>query len=92
VTLAEFRAAYPAFNKAPDSLVLAKLAISAAKCDAGAWGDLRDIGIGLWTAHQLTMEPEGREVRISNAQSGTSTYEQQFNQYAAVAGFGPVVV
>lgn len=92
MTLAQFRAAYPAFNKASDGLVNAKLAISAAKCDPGAWGDLRDVGIGLWTAHQLTMEPEGREVRISNQQSGTSTYEQQFNGFAGVVGLGPVVV
>lgn len=92
MTRNEFRAAYPAFNKAPDALVDAKLAIATAKCDPGAWGDLRDVGIGLWTAHQLTMEPEGREVRISNQQSGTSTYEQQFNGFAGVVGLGPVVV
>ena len=92
MTLAEFRAAFPAFNRAPDALVNAKLAISQLKCDAGAWGTMRSTGIGLWTAHQLTMEPEGREVRISNAQTGSSTYEQQFMGFQAIAGGGPVVV
>lgn len=87
-----FRARFPAFNKAPDALVASKLDAAARKCDPGAWGDLRDDGIALWTAHQLTMEPEGREVRIANAQSGTSTYEQQFNTLQSIAGFGPLVV
>jgi len=90
--LPTFRVRFPAFNKAPDTLVQAKIDAALRRCSAASWGDLRDDGVALWTAHQLTMEPEGREVRIANQQSGTSTYKDQFDALAMVAGFGPVVV
>ncbi len=89
--LPTFRASFPEFNRAPDPLVAAKLQEAHSLCDPGAWADLRDIGVGLWTAHQLTLTPEGKDLRAKGDGNG-SVYKTRFDMYQAIAGFGPLVV
>lgn len=58
MTPTEFRANLPEFADAaryPDSQITRWLALGGTLLSAEAWGDLRDYGLELYTAHQLTL-------------------------------------
>lgn len=61
-----FRAAYPEFDEAGDTLVTAKLTDAAGRLSTDAWGDRYDEAHGLMTAHKLVMSPFGRDLRSEN--------------------------
>ena len=89
--LTSFRVAYPEFQFAPDALVTAKIAEAVLTVSPISWGVRTDLGVGLWTAHLLTMTPQGRDLRLK-ADSNKSPYSERFIALQDLAGFGPVVV
>lgn len=56
----QFRAAFPQFTPelAPDARVRFHLAVAGKLLPAARWGELLDEGMGLYAAHQLTLELE----------------------------------
>ena len=58
MTAADFRTVYPQFTAAlfTDAQVTYWLAFAARQMDAERWGELYDDGIGLFAAHNLTLE------------------------------------
>lgn len=59
VTIASFRAAFPAFasdTDYPDAMVTLWLTTATAQVNEGRWADLTDLGIMLYTAHELAVE------------------------------------
>ena len=55
MTAEEFIAAYPSFADAPQGAVSYWLGIAPKFVDASRWGDLADLGAGLFAAHWLAV-------------------------------------
>ena len=55
MTEAEFRTAYPAFANTPLSAVSYWLGVAPKFVDASRWGDLAELGVGLFAAHWLAL-------------------------------------
>jgi len=82
---AQFRTRFPAFARCSDGLIQAKLDEAYLLCDAGVWAELLDSGAGNYAAHLLTMEPEGREIRIATGNAaGASTYLNEYQRIGAI--------
>lgn len=72
---AAFREAFPAFSGSlfPSAQVEFWLAVASIRLSAARWGDLLDQGIGLFVAHNLTLE---RMVELDSQGTGGSTATQ----------------
>ena len=64
VTPTEFKAAFPEFDRAADSLVDNRLEQAEFRTSLDVWGDLQVDGIMWLAAHLLALSPQGREMRI----------------------------
>lgn len=71
----EFKAAFPEFNGAPDTLVQAKILDAAARTSAVAWGDKHTMGVMYRTADLLAKSPMGRKMRMM-LKDGTTAYTE----------------
>lgn len=73
MTESEFRAAYPAFADAttfPSGAVSFWLEKAAAFVDPSRWGDMADVGIGLYAAHWLTFGKVTADAAASGSIAG----------------------
>lgn len=94
MTLSQFLARYPEFQKAGTALVQSVLAEAATQLDQGVWGNLYDAGHGACAADILALSPFGQQARMV-PKSGTTTYRRRFEELqktvacgGAVAGLG----
>jgi len=78
VTLAQFRARFPEFSTAANTLVSAVLDEAACELDETDLGDAYDAAHGLLTAHKLATSPFGQAARMLN-EKGESTYEKSLD-------------
>lgn len=88
VTTASFRASFPVFASAvtyPDAMVAMWLAVAVQSVNPARWSTLADLGVSLYTAHELTIEgmiakqaqrgvaPTGRQgIQTSKSADGVS--------------------
>lgn len=73
MTAAEFKALFPEFTKADDTLVESRLLWAEYRTPAGIWGDLQLQGIAWLTAHFLVSLPSAKDMR-KGAPVGDSIY------------------
>jgi len=85
VTVAEFKTQYPEFIEAGDVLIQAKLDDATAQVDADIWGAKSEIGIGLTTAHLLSLSPYGSNARLEKEPFRTIYGERLRNMQSDVA-------
>jgi hypothetical protein len=64
MTLATFRAQFPEFVNAPDTLVNAMLAAALLEIDTEIWAAKADQGQGYLAAHKLALSPFGNGTRL----------------------------
>ncbi len=89
MTLAEFRERYPEFSSATDALVSAVLAEAASVTPSDVWGTHTDRGVGLMTAHLLTLSPNGaRGARLSGGPTTNTSYGDERDKLAAAVAQG----
>ncbi len=72
--VAGFREAFPAFTVelVPDARIAFHLRMAQKLLDATRWGDLHDDGIGLYAAHQLSIELEAAKDRSGTGAIGAA--------------------
>jgi hypothetical protein len=94
MTPTAFKLRHRAFRTVADDICQRFLDAAALKCPAATWYPeaTREEGIGLWAAHLLSQEPEGRELRFTTDKTGATAFERAFREMEREAGFGPVVV
>jgi hypothetical protein len=73
VDLPGFRARFPEFRTADDTLVSACLAAAAGETDSGEFGAAYDEAHGLLAAHKLAISPFGQAARMVS-DKGQTTY------------------
>lgn len=71
MTLAEFRIAYPEFERTPGAQVQVALDSALLSTPASVWGDRQDHAQGLLAAHWLALSPGGKASR-KDSQTGTT--------------------
>lgn len=91
VNVETFRARFPEFEKATDTMVVAALAEAARGCDPGIFGNRFADGVCLKAADQLAISPWGRMARMVSKE-GTSTYGARFDALVLVVAGGAWVV
>lgn len=73
-TVETFRAAYPEFAavKYPDATVAFWLGQAQMFVNSARWGDSNDLGVMLWTAHNLALKPTSQPGRSKGLLSSKS--------------------
>lgn len=79
MTSDQFRAWFPEFGQTPETQVQGAIDRAALEVDATTWGTTADTGIGLLTAHYLSLSPAGKTARLQS-EKGKSTYLEQFQR------------
>lgn len=89
VSRSQFRVEFPEFERAPDSLVDAKLRNAVERIDRDVWGEQADSGTYNLCAHLLAISPFGMMAKL-NTGPGTSTYgiEYERQMRSVVVGVG----
>jgi hypothetical protein len=64
VTVASFRVAFPAFVKTPDTTIAAQLVFAELET-SDSFGESRDLAVMLRLAHELSLDPSGRDARLA---------------------------
>ncbi|HVJ26385.1 MAG TPA: DUF4054 domain-containing protein [Vicinamibacterales bacterium] len=77
MTLSEFRARFPEFRTASDTLVESVLAEATARLDERIFGALTDAAVGYLAAHLLATSPFGESQRLEDDKS-ESTYHKSY--------------
>lgn len=72
-TVAEFLVDYPTFTNAPTALIQSRLDQAALRTNATVWEDKYAMGVMLRAADLLAKTPEGRRMRLVQA-DGKSIY------------------
>lgn len=87
ITLAAFKAAFPEFVEAGDTLIGTWLAFAANEIDAELYSHTTDQAHGLLTAHYLACAPSGQMARLASDKSQT-TYGVRYLTLQASASVG----
>jgi hypothetical protein len=92
VTAAAFKAAYPEFSNASDTLVESEIEVAEAMCPESIWTDetKRARGIGLTVAQSLALSPAGRDMQL--AADGTTVYDARLDDLRRQIAGGPRAV
>jgi len=92
VTPQNFVTAYPEFRETDYNLVVEKIASAELRVQAAVWGDQRDDGVKLLTAHLIAMSPDGERARLS-ADSSKTLYWDEFDRLRreVTIGYGRVI-
>lgn len=80
MTIGAFRARYPEFRTAPDTLVQAVLDEAVLRIEPSAFGAKADIAHGLMAAHLLLNNPYGRSQRLESGDAEDDRYMQELAQ------------
>lgn len=94
-TVAEFRAHFPEFQNAPETLIQAKLNEATLEVDPDQWGPKTDSGIRYLTAHKLALSPWGTAARLAvQTKMGTivTTYQTHYESLVAQVYKGGLVL
>lgn len=63
ISVADFKAQFPEFAKAPDDVVTVRLQWAYDRTPLDIWGDARDQGAAWYCAHFLAILPNGKDMR-----------------------------
>jgi hypothetical protein len=88
VDLRHFRARFPEFNQAPDSLVQATLDGCSVEFAPTIWGNKLDEGHGYLTAHKLSLSPFGQQARLAEGKRGETTYFLEYQRLVRTVAHG----
>lgn len=86
--LAAFRAAFPEFANASDSLVETKLSEALAFVDSEIYGTSYNDAHGYMTAHLLTMSPKGRALARLETDKEATIYLRSFEALRGLVNGG----
>lgn len=93
-----FREAFPEFDKAPVTLIDAKLAEARLQIDAAVWLHLADLGASYLAAHLIAISPFGQHARLvppnakANREDALTTYEREYRRLQRIVTSGFRVV
>lgn len=90
--LATFRAQFPEFVNAPDTLVTAMLNAADLEIDRELWGAKADQGQGYLAAHKLALSPFGNGTRMVLPNGGGTTYERHYQSLVAQVAKGGLLL
>jgi len=84
-----FRQRFPEFDKAPDTLVEAKLEEGKRSCRTKAWGDgaEREDGVFFTAARLLALSPQGRSLRLVS-EDGSTIYDETLRRLQRAMSYG----
>lgn len=86
MTAAEFKALFPEFDGASNTLVESRIAWAEARTPADVWGaDYRDQGIAFLTAHFLALLPQAKALRKGET-PGATMYLTERQRLARIVG------
>lgn len=88
VDLRHFRARFPEFNNAPDTLIQATLDGCAVEFASSIWGTKLDEGHGYLTAHKLSLSPFGQQARLADGKRGETTYMLEYTRLVRIVAQG----
>ena len=88
VTVESFKAEYPEFEEAGDTLIAAKLADAVLNIAADTWGTEADAGVMLTAAHNLAISPFGRNSRLDKDDPTRSIYGEELKARQRRVAFG----
>ena len=93
LSLALFLERFPEFSeaRAPETLVLAKIAEASRRVSAEVWGDLHSDGVAYLTAHLLARSPWGQGVRLV-ADDGSTAYDAPYRDLLRTVVSGVSVI
>ncbi len=81
IDVPSFKAAFPEFAQAPDSLVQAQLNYAIARVDPNVWGTLAEEGTFVHCARFLALSPYARKMGLVDAKDGGQTpYDKRLTQ------------
>lgn len=89
IDVATFKAAFPEFLDAPDSLVQAQLNYAITRVPSAVWSDaLQEEATFLYCARFLALAPFARNLGLVN-EAGVTNYDGRLNQlkYCVTSGF-----
>lgn len=88
IDVATFRAGYPEFKDAPDSLVTAKLEEATILVPIGVWGALQQQAAFLYCARFLSLSPFGRHMSLAK-EDGSTLYDERLDRlrFTVTSGF-----
>ncbi len=86
-TVAEFLLEYPTFTNAPTTLIQAKLNDAVSRTNLAVWGDKYTQGVMLRTADLLAKTPEGRRMRLVQA-DGKSIWDDDLRSLVRLVSVG----
>ena len=87
VTYTSFKAAFPEFTPAEDSLVTTKIAAAQLQINSTVWGSRYDEGVMWLTAILLASSPYGEQSRLSDDKSKT-VYHENYNRLRSIVTAG----
>lgn len=90
VTLADFKAQFPEFAQAGDTVISAELANALQLTPASVWGTLQDQGVRLRTAVALANRPPGRGMQFKPEQ--VTVYDARLRDLESVVAGGGTVL
>ncbi len=85
VSVASFKAAYPAFRLTDETMLAARLAEVEA-CTSDLWAEKRDLAVCLQLADALTNDPMGRDAQVTDNQE--TAYRRRFVQLSRALACG----
>ena len=83
VVAGTFRALFPEFRTADDTLVQSRLDQAAVQIDTDVWGDRAGEGQAYLAAHLLATAPGGMFARLAS-EKGESTYGARYKELAII--------
>lgn len=94
VSVSSFLEAFPEFSgeRAATDLIQAKIAEASRSVDSRRWGARTDDGVAYLAAHLLAMSPWGQKARLSDGNTGTTTYKGRFDEMRRQVGIGGLVL
>lgn len=87
VTYTSFKAAFPEFEPAENSLVTTKIAAASLQINSTVWGTRYDEGVMWLTAILLASSPYGEQSRLSDDKSKT-VYHENYNRLRSIVTAG----
>lgn len=91
MTVADFKAAMPEFQDAPEPLVETALQDAAELCPESVWGEFTDNGIRYTAARRLALSPYARELALVG-DDGRTVYDRDLEAYKRIVAIGPRVI
>ena len=88
IDVATFKASFPEFAAAPNTLVESQLDYAEVRCPLDVWGDLREEGIFIYCARFLAQSPYARKMGMTGFKEGRTPYDDRLAQLIRTVASG----